>query len=225
MLSFGTFQATKTNPAIINNEDETMYTLYYLPGACSLATHVILHELNQAVEIIDKQKVADYSTINPVGTVPVLVENGNIRREGAAVILYLLNKHQNTMLPAEGIAREQAIQDIMFANATMHPTYGRLFFIARNINDEKAQKSAFVAAAQAINSLWQVVEQQLENKTFLGGDQPSAADILLTVYSRWGGSFPVEIKVGPNTQKMLESVLKMPNFQRALTAEQSQSAA
>ena len=28
-----------------------MYRLYYLPGACSLATQVVLHELNQAVEI------------------------------------------------------------------------------------------------------------------------------------------------------------------------------
>jgi len=212
-----------------------MYTLYYLPDACSLATQVVLHELDQAVEIIDKQKVDDFTAINPVGTVPVLVDNsatsqqGATHREGAAIILYLLNKHQNTMLPATGPAREQAIQDIMFANATMHPAYSNLFFIAQNIGDEKAKQSAFEAAAQAITHLWQVVEQQLELKPekqkFLGGDQPSAADIMLTVYSRWGASFPVEIQLGPKTQKMLEAVLSKPNFQRALTTEQSQSAA
>ena len=201
-----------------------MYTLYYLPGACSLATQVILHELDQAVEIIDKQKVDDFTSINPVGTVPVLVDNGNARREGAAVILYLLNKHQNTMLPAAGAVRDIAIQDIMFANATMHPAYSRLFFIAQNISDELAKQSAFEAAAQAVTSLWQVVEQQLANQKFLGGDQPSAADIMLTVYSRWGASFPVDILLGHNTQKMLDAVEAMPNFQRALAAEQSQSA-
>jgi len=216
-----------------------MYTLYYLPGACSLATQVVLHELDQAVEIIDKQQVDDFTAINPVGTVPVLVDNsaigqeGATRREGAAIILYLLNKHQNSMLPVTGAARELAIQDIMFANATMHPAYSRLFFIAQNISDKKideqAKQSAFEAAAQAITRLWQVVEQQLdhkpEEKKFLGGDQPSAADIMLTVYSRWGASFPVAIQMGPNTQKMLEAVLAMPSFQRALTAEQSRSAA
>ena len=201
-----------------------MYTLYYLPGACSLATQVILHELDQAVEIIDKQKVDDFTSINPVGTVPVLVDNGNARREGAAVILYLLNKHQNTMLPAAGAVRDIAIQDIMFANATMHPAYSRLFFIAQNISDELAKQSAFEAAAQAVTRLWQVVEQQLANQTFLGGDEPSAADIMLTVYSRWGASFPVDILLGHNTQKMLDAVQAMPNFQRALAAEQSQSA-
>lgn len=212
-----------------------MYTLYYLPSACSLATQVVLHELDQAVEIIDKQQVDNFKTINPVGTVPVLVDNsdtssqGTTRREGAAVMLYLLNKHPNTMLPATGEAREQAIQDIMFANATMHPAYGVLFFIAQNMSDKnagkQAKKSAFNAAAQAISSLWQVVEQQLEKQTFLGGDQPSAADIMLTVYSRWGANFPVEIQIGPNTQRMLQSVQAMPSFQRALTAEQRQSAA
>ncbi len=201
-----------------------MYTLYYLPGACSLATQVVLHELDQAVEIIDKQQVDDFTAINPVGTVPVLVDNGNTRREGAAVILYLLNKHQSTMLPAIGAARDIAIQDIMFANATMHPAYSRLFFIAQNISDEQAKQSAFEAAAQAINSLWQVVEQQLENQAFLGGEQPSAADIMLAVYSRWGASFPVDILLGHSTQKMLGAVQSMPNFQRALAAEQRQSA-
>ena len=202
-----------------------MYTLYYLPGACSLATQVVIHELDQAVEIIDKQNVENFTAINPVGTVPLLVDSSGTRREGAAVILYLLDKHQNTMLPTTGKARQQAIQDIMFANATMHPAYGRLFFIAQNITDEKTKQSAFEAAAQAINPLWEVVEQQLENQAFLGGDQPSAADIMLTVYSRWGASFPVDIKFGIKTQKMVDAVLLKPSFERALAAEDRQSAA
>lgn len=207
-----------------------MYTLYYVPGACSLATQVILHELNQAVEIIDKDKVDDFFTINPVGSVPVLVDNsaasteGVIRREGAAVMLYLLNKHQSTMLPVNGALREQAIQDIMFANATMHPAYSKLFFIGQNISDEIAKRSAFEVAAQAITRLWKVVEQQLEDQKFFGGDQPSAADIMLTVYSRWGANFPVDIQIGPNTQTMLETVLAMPSFLKAIAAEHSQSA-
>ena len=202
-----------------------MYTLYYFPGACSLATQVVIHELDQAVEIIDKQKVSDFSAINPAGMVPVLVDNGKTLLEGAAVMLYLLNKHQNTMLPATGRGREQAIQDIMFANATMHPAYSRLFFIAQNITDEKIKQSSFDAAAQAISSLWQIVEQQLVTQDFLGGDQPSAADIMLTVYSRWGASFPVEISLGHNTKKMLDAVQVMASFKRALDAEQRQSAA
>ena len=201
-----------------------MYTLYYLPGACSLATQVVLHELDQEVVIIDKQQVNDFAEINPVGTVPVLVDNNNTYREGAAIILYLLNKHGGSLLPAAGEARDKAIQDIMFANATMHPAYSRLFFIAQNINHEQAKQEAFQAAATAINSLWRVVEQQLQNQQFLGGNQLSAADILLAVYSRWGESFPIDIRPGHNARKMLDAVIAMPSFQRSLKAEQNQSA-
>jgi len=202
-----------------------MYTLYYIPNACSLATQVVIHELGQPVELINPQQVDDFSAINPVATVPVLVENNHVHREGAAVILYLLDKHPNTMLPAAGAPRDKAIQDIMFANATMHPAYSRLFFIDQHIRDQTAKQSAFAAAAEAITRLWQVVEQQLAEQDFLGGEKPAAADIMLAVYCRWGASFPVDLPLGDNTRAMLKAVQAMPNFQRALAAEQLQSAA
>ncbi|MGI9287819.1 MAG: hypothetical protein ACR2P1_20710 [Pseudomonadales bacterium] len=50
----------------------------------------------------------------------------------------------------------------MFANATMHPTYSKLFFVAQNVTDAKEQ--AFVAAADLITVIWQVVERQLQDK-------------------------------------------------------------
>ncbi len=207
-----------------------MYTLYYLPDACSLATQVILHELKQPVSLINMQDVPDFKAINPVGSVPVLVNQDannreNVRREGAAIILHLLNSHENIMLPKSGLSRDRAIENIMFANATMHPAYGRLFFISQHITDENTQQQAYQAATQAINGLWHVVELQLSQQDFLGGDAPGAADILLAVYARWGGSFPVEIQLGTNTQKMLSAVQQMPNFLKALQAEKVQAAA
>ena len=140
-------------------------------------------------------------------------------------MLYLLNKHPSHMLPTSGTDREQAIENILFANATMHPAYSRLFFIAQHIGDESVRQETFTAAADAISKLWQVVEQQLAGQAFLGGDQPSAADSMLAVYFRWGASFPVTITQGSNTARMLAAVQAMPSFQRALTAEQTQSAA
>lgn len=206
-----------------------MYTLYYSPSACSLATQVVLHELDQQVEIINVSKVENFSAINPVGAVPVLIEqdqsNGQSHTytEGAAIILHLLDRHQNSLLPAGGAARNKGIEQILFANATMHPAYGRLFFIAQHIEDEAAKDLAFKAAAKMISTLWQVVEQQLaknsEEENFLAGEGVSAADIMLTVYSRWGASFPVDISIGERSQKMIDAVLAMPSFKRALAAE------
>lgn len=201
-----------------------MYTLYYSPGTCAVATQVVLHELDQDVTIIDKNHLNNFGEITGVGEVPVLRDGDKTLREGAAIILYLLNKHQNSMLPVDAEARQAAIQDIMFANATMHPAYSKLFFIAKNITDEQARQEVLNAAADAINALWTVVEQQLTDKAFLGGNHPSAADIMLTVYSTWGQYFPVDIRLGKKTAAMLKAVQAMPSFVNTVEAQRVESA-
>ncbi len=195
-----------------------MYKLYFFPDACSLAIQVVLRELDQPVELVLRDSVDNYQTINPVGSVPSLTFDQEVLREGAGILFYLLDKHANAMMPTEDGARRQAIEDILFANATMHPAYGRLLFSANNVASD-AQTAALDAAAKAINHLWKVVEHKLEAKPYLGGDQPSAADILLSVYHRWGVHFPVQISVGPKTQAMLDAVQSRPSFVAALEAE------
>lgn len=201
-----------------------MYTLYYMQGACSLATQVVLHELDQEVTIIDKNSLDDFNTINPVGTVPVLVDGDNKLTEGAAIILYLLNKHDNTLLPTNANKQQKAIEEILFANATMHPAYSKLFFIEQNISDQKAKREAFDAIEKNINDLWQVVEDCLESKETLNGYILSAADIMLAVYATWGQYFPVKLIFGKRTTKMLAAVQSMPSFLKAVQAESITSA-
>ncbi|MGB1238562.1 MAG: glutathione S-transferase family protein [Pseudomonadales bacterium] len=198
-----------------------MYTLYFLPDACSLATQVVLHELQQPVALINKQQVEDFNTINPTGAVPVLLDGETVKTEGAAILLHLLQKHSNSLFPVSAQGQAQAVQDIMFANATVHPAYSRLFFIAQHIQDEGAKAQAFNSAASEIARLWQIVEQRLASQHFLGGEHPSAADILLAVYVRWGSAFPVEIAIGPNTQRMLDAIHARHSFKQALSNEQA----
>lgn len=200
-----------------------MYTLYYSKGACSAATQVVLRELGQEVTIIDVQQLNNFKTINPIGAVPVLIDGEKTLTEGAAIMLYILNKHNSTLFPENDNDRQQAIQDIMFANASMHPAYSKLFFLAQHVNDEKVKQDTLNLAAKAINLLWQVVENKLTNNKFLGGASPSAADIMLAVYSRWGDYFPVDIIIGEKTTTMLNAVQAMPSFIQTGQAEQAGS--
>jgi glutathione S-transferase len=203
--------------------EDTMYTLYYSKGACSAATQVVLRELGQEVTIINVQQLNNFKTINPVGSVPVLVDGDKILTEGAAIMLYILNKHNSTLFPVNESDRQQAIQNIMFANASMHPAYSKLFFLAEHVNDEKIKQETLNSAANTINQLWQVVENKLTKNKFLGGDSPSAADIMLAVYSRWGDYFPVDIIIGDKTITMLNAVQAMPSFIKTDQAEQAMS--
>ena len=197
-----------------------MYTLYFIPNACSLATQAVLNELDQESTLVHKLDANHFEALNPVGTVPVLVDGDKVINEGVAVILYLLNKHKNNLIPESGDARHRAIENMMFANATMHPAYGRLFFAQANVSDAAARQQVFDSAAVAINKLWQVVEARLEHTPYLGGHDISPADILLAVYSRWGEFFPVDIVLGPNSRLMVDAVLKRDSMQWAIQREQ-----
>jgi glutathione S-transferase len=179
-----------------------MYTLYYSPGTCALATQVILREIGAEFTLKNKKDVANFSTISKVGAVPVLHTGSRYLREGAAIILYLLEQHKNTLLPLEGEARTQALQNLLFANATVHPAYSKLFFLNSAVKDEAQKIELMTAAAQGIEKLWNVVEEELGDKPFLGGKTVSSADILLTVYSTWGKFFPVNIHIPEKVQAM-----------------------
>lgn len=202
-----------------------MYTLYFLPNACSLATQAILHELDQPFDLVHKQDAHDYISLNPAGTVPVLVDGDRVLNEGVAILLHLLGKHENWLFPREGEARHRALEHLMFANASMHPAYGRLFFVERFILDPEGRAQGFAAAASLIDRLWLAVESKLLGQTYLGGETPSPADFLLAVYSRWGESFPVDISIGPGVRRMIDNVTARDSFQRALQRERDYRAA
>ena len=196
-----------------------MYELYYMPGACSMAFHVMLKELGQPVTLINRQDVADYEAINPAGTVPVLKDGDTLVREGASIALYLAEKHQTGLLPASGKARTAAIDAMMFANATMHPAYSKMFFAANALESESAKQEALRAAAANVTRLWKTVDDRLATSAFLAGDEMTIADVMLAVYANWGSFFPVEIPLGANAERMLGRVTSRPSFRAALSAE------
>ncbi|MCC2604629.1 glutathione S-transferase family protein [Planctobacterium marinum] len=200
-----------------------MYTLYYVPDSCSLATHTILKLLGQTPRLKSAKSLSDYETVNPTKMVPALATGERLYTEGAAIILHLLDNHPNPLMPVSGEARQTAIEYMMLANASMHPAYSRLFFAANHIQDEQVRLEFFNAAAQAINQLWQVVEAKLGEGPYLRGTELSPADVLLAVYSRWGQFFPVDIRIGEKAQRMIQQVLEHDAFQTAL-AEQNKDA-
>ena len=201
-----------------------MYTLYYSPGACSMAVHVVLNELNQPVDLkkVDLQaqpRDAEFLKANPRGQVPTLVEDGHAMREGGAIIAYLLDKHNSPMLPKTGRARANALEWLMFANASMHPAYGKGFFIMKNVSDAAQKDALFKVAIDGINKLWADVDAQLAKTPYVCGNDISAADILLTVIANWGGYFPAKPIFGNNVKRLLKEVSSRPSYQKALKAE------
>ena len=72
-----------------------MMTLYFSPGACSLASHIGLEETGAPYEIKPillakgQQRTEAYLKINPRGKVPALSVDGRILVENTAILTYL----------------------------------------------------------------------------------------------------------------------------------------
>jgi glutathione S-transferase len=203
-----------------------MYQLYYSPGACSMAVHVILNELNQPVELHrvslqegDNRK-PEFLKINPRGQVPVLVDDGLSIREGAAQIIYLLDKHKSPLLPASGKERAVALEWLCYANASLHPAYSRAFFLKRNAKDEAAKAELMKIAVAAINKMWADVDAHLAKNKYLAGDNLTAADILISVFANWESWLPLPTVIGANTKRLIKEVISRPSYQKALETEQ-----
>jgi glutathione S-transferase len=201
-----------------------MYTLYYLPGACSMGVHVLLNELDQPVKLekvgdpgSNAPKPAEFLKVNPRGMVPVLVDDGFIVREGAAIMLYLMDKHKSPLLPASGKERATAIEWLMFCNATLHPAFAKGFF-SKGFTGE-TQEKVFSAAVDQINKLFKDVEDRLSQSPYLAGKELTMADILLCVIANWSSYLAGKPQIGPNTKKLLKTVTARPSYQKALATE------
>ena len=200
-----------------------MYKLYYAPGACSLAVHVVLNEIgaDYTLEQVDFQKRDEFLKINSRGAVPTLEEDGKILREGAAILQYLVDSNNSGLLPRQGFERAKALEWLSFANSTLHPAYSPVFGLKNLDLDDAAKAKLKAGYAQKIQKLWDDVEQTLaKNGPYLTGSTVSVADILVTVIANWTpGQFGSDIKFGSKTENLLRSVSARPSYQKALKDE------
>src|SRR5262245_12638371 len=110
--------------------------LYYAPGACSLAPHIIIREagLEAALERVDlKQKRTasgeDYRAINPQGSVPALrLDDGEVLTEAQVVLQYLAAQAPHAhFAPLDGMPRWRLLETLNFIATELHKGFGPLW--------------------------------------------------------------------------------------------------
>lgn len=201
------------------------YELYTKAGSCSMAVNAIINELglNAKINIMEAGnganglKSPEYLTVNPRGNVPCLVEDGKAMIEGGAIITYLCDK-EGKLIPKNGFERAQALQWLMFCNATLHPAYGRTFWLSSNTPAGEFQTNAIAEARKQIQALWDYVEAELakSGNAYLCGAEPTAADFLLTTIANWN---PTAYNFGAKTKAIFKNISARPSYQKALAAE------
>lgn len=106
-----------------------MLTLYFAPGASSMAAHIALHEVGTTFESrplsFHKKENRDpaFLAINPEGKVPTLLIDGRPLTEVAGILFYLARRFPKAgLLPTDDIEAEaQVVSWMSFIAATIHP--------------------------------------------------------------------------------------------------------
>jgi glutathione S-transferase len=105
----------------------TALTLYFAPGASSMAPHIALHEVGAPFEprpisfAKKEQREPWFLALNPEGKVPTLLVDGRPMTEVAAILFYLATRFPEArLLPAGDEAEAQAVSWMSFTAATLH---------------------------------------------------------------------------------------------------------
>lgn len=200
--------------------------LYLSPGACSAAVHAVLHEVGQTFEhekVSIKDKSPSLMKVNPRGAVPVLEDDGQIIREGAAILIHIAEKNKSPLLPTSGNARDKALEWLCFANSTLHPAYGKAFWVNYAVQDATVKQQLMDNVAQGIQKLWDDIEGTLTKEgPYICGKDITLADFLITTIANWTPMFGDKVKFGAKTQNLLKSIVARPSYQKTLEHEGTQ---
>ena len=175
-----------------------MYTLYYSPGAASLAVHWMLIELGvpHELKIVDMEagehRQAAYLKLNPNGFVPAMVVDGTPLYESAALLMLLAERHpQAGFAPPPGSPQRGPYVTWMFhLSNTLQAAYKDWFYPERPAG-AGAVEGAKASARAKIEACWDRVEAQIQSGgPYLVGDRVGAADFLATMLMRWSRNMP-----------------------------------
>ena len=174
------------------------YTLYYSPGAASMAVHWMLIETGVPFEakLVDldggAQRDPDYLRLNPAGRVPTLVVHGSPHGEFAALLMLLAERHPNArMMPAAGSAeRADWLEMMVYLANTLLPAM-RDWFYAGKDGDASGAAAVTALAVRRIEAAWDRLEAHLANgRSYIVGDRLSTADLLAVMLMRWSRNMP-----------------------------------
>jgi len=196
--------------------------LFYMPGACSLAPHIVANEAGIDLELVkvdgaSKKTESDQNFLatNPNGYVPALVlDDGETLTEASVVMQYLADrKPESGLIPASGeMSRYRVQQWLNFVATELHKGFAPLF---RPNTPEETK----VINKEHLTNRVKFLDSSLADRPYLTGDVFSVADAYLWTVLGWAKHVGLDISGFANVQRFLGTVAARPAVQKSLREE------
>lgn len=204
-----------------------MYTLYYAPGAASLAVHWLLIDLDLPHTLVKldiaarEHKTPEYLALNPAGVVPTLLIDGKPMCEAAAMAVLLAEaKPEAGLIPVPGSARRAEFLQWMFHLAnSLQPPFRLWWYPAEAAGEAHAEAGKATAEAR-IHTVFANLDAHLgKNGPYLLGESPCAADFMLVMLMRWSRNMPKTALDYPNLARLAGLMKARPSWKALYESE------
>lgn len=200
--------------------------LYYFPGACALASHIVLEWIGLPYETQamthEELKQPDFLALNPVGSVPVLTDGPLVLTQSAAILEYLAEKYPDAALIPQDIAeRADTRRWLGFVNSDLHPTFTPIFRKAAYSSDASCQDQIAASSTARARHLFEIINKQLEGKQWVTGKRSIVDPYLYTVIC-WTRMLKIDLSDLHNVQAFYERMSADAGVQAARKAQSQQ---
>ena len=200
-----------------------MLTLFYAPGACSMAAHIVLEESGEKYEPrrVDfskaEQRSEAYLKINPQGRVPaLLLDDGEPLAENTAILPYLGKRFG--LWPKDALAETRALSLIGFFAATVHPAHAHISRPERYATDAAHFPNIQETGRKAFHGYLQQVDGLLAGRQWLSDGYSVLDPHALTFYA-WGLRRELPMREMKNYTAFSERMMQRPAVRRILEEE------
>jgi glutathione S-transferase len=196
--------------------------LYYAPGACSLAPHIVIAEsgidasldkITFGAEARTTAEGEDFYKINPQGAVPALeLDNGEVLTENAVLLQYLATlAPQSRLAPGDGMALWRLREMLNFIATELHKGFSPLF--------RKPSPEVREGLVKNLLGRLKLLSGKLGDKAYLMGGDFTIADAYAFVILRWAKHFEIDLDATPNLVAYYGRVLARKAVKQALEEE------
>jgi glutathione S-transferase len=200
-----------------------MLTLYYAPGACSMAPHIVLEEGGEKYEpkkvdlAAGEQRTEAYLKIHPLGRVPALrLDDGDHLTENTAILPFLGKRFG--LWPTDARADAKALSLIGFFASSVHPAHAHIGRPERYASDPAAYPTLKEMGLKTFHGYLQQVDRMLAGREWFS-DRYSVLDPYGFIFYTWGVRRELPMAEMKNYTAFKDRMLKRPAVQRVVEDE------
>ena len=167
-----------------------MLALYYAPGACSMAPHIVIEETGEKYEprrvdfSKNEQRTEAYLKIHPLGRVPALIlDNGEPLTENTGILPYLGKRFG--LWPTDALAEARALSTIGFFATNVHPAHAHISRPERYATDTGHFPDIQARGRETFHTLLKQIDGMLAGREWLS-DRYTVLDPYAFTFYVWG---------------------------------------